>query len=278
MEQNVKNNSKVKKIISIVLNVLFYVFIAFLLIFAIANIKGQKNNNIPSLFGNTYMAVKSDSMDGDYKDSFKRGDLIISKTVKEKDIENIKVGDIITFKDYTMPSGTNQVNTHRIVNIDKYEDNGKVYYILQGDKIVYEAKMEKASNESKSDQEKSYTWQSKLYVKDEPVTSTISENIQTIESDKILAVYKGKIKGAGKTLEFLQSKTGFGLCIVLPTCLLLLFEGYVLVRNILILNKQKMEETLKVKDEEQKKALEIEKEKIRQELLAEMANKDNKTE
>ncbi|HBP25959.1 MAG TPA: hypothetical protein DD618_03305, partial [Acholeplasmatales bacterium] len=65
---------KVKKIVKIVLNVLFYSFIAVLLLFSIANMRIKTNADIPNIFGRGFLAVISDSMEGDQDDSFNQGD------------------------------------------------------------------------------------------------------------------------------------------------------------------------------------------------------------
>ena len=81
--KNEENKPIWKKVVFIVLNVLFYGFIIFLLAFAIANISAKKHNNIPSIFGYGFLTVASDSMDGNKDDSFKEGDMIIVKIVKD---------------------------------------------------------------------------------------------------------------------------------------------------------------------------------------------------
>ncbi|MFA6843636.1 MAG: hypothetical protein WCR33_04470, partial [Bacilli bacterium] len=79
-------------------------------------------------------------------------------------------------------------------------------------------------------------------------------------------IYSGQWDNAGNTLKFLQSSLGFGLCIVLPTFLLLVFEAVLLVRNILKNNREKMAAQM----EENKIDLDAEREKMKQELLKEL--------
>ncbi len=265
MEKSVKQ-SITKKVLTIVLNVLFYLFICFLIVFSIANLRGREES-VPNLFGYNFLSVQSSSMDGNKEDSFKKGDLVIGKIANDDIIANLKVGDIITFKDTTISDKTNQYNTHRIVAISTFEDGSKSY-ICQGDKVGV------------TDSTKDYVYDQNRFenlngAEDEAWASEVSKHIQTVSKDQIISVYRGNWKNGGKTLDFLQSKKGFGLCIVLPTAILLLLEGFFLVRNILILNKQKMEESMAQKEEQQKAELEAEKARIREELLKEMEDKKN---
>ncbi len=73
----------------------------------------------------------------------------------------------------------------------------------------------------------------------------------------------------------MQSPTGFALFIILPVVLILAFEGVVLGRNIISLNRAKMEEKYAQEKEDTKKLLEAEKEKLREELLAELKKENN---
>ncbi len=249
-EENTKTN-KAKKILTVVLNVLFYIFIIILLVFAIANLAGR-DKKVPNLFGTYMLAVSSSSMDGNKEDSFKFGDLVFAKVASEKDKDNIKVGDIITFIDYSLDPSTNQFNTHRVVDV-KVNSEGNKYFILQGDiiEVLYPTAVYNAE-----------TYDTDQYMQ---------SKCQVAGLNQVQAVYTGVWKGAGKALTYLQSPKGFGLIIVLPTAILLLLEGTFLVLNIINVNKQKMEMQLQAKDEEQKAMLEAEKEKMRQELLAEMS-------
>ena len=94
MENTKQMNPTVKKVLSIVFNVLFYAFLIVLFVFAISNIRSKKNN-IPNIFGVGYLTAQSGSMTG----TFEAGDNIWVKIANEKRIEKIEVGDIVTFYD-----------------------------------------------------------------------------------------------------------------------------------------------------------------------------------
>lgn len=244
---NEENKPVWKKVVYITLNVLFYIFIAFLLIFAIANIASKKNNNIPTIFGYGFLNVASDSMDGNKEDSLKVGDLIIVKLANEKRISEIEVEkSIITYYDDELK----MLVTHRVVDIKTNDQGNKVYY-TQGDKV----EVINPGGDYKDD-----------------------GNYYSVElhyADDILAIYSGKISGAGKVLAFLQTKAGFGLCIVLPTALLLIFEAYLLIKNLFAVNREKLAAEMEAKGGNQNTFdIEEEKRKIREELLAEMKKEE----
>ena len=131
-----------------------------------------------------------------------------------------------------------QFNTHRIV--DKFDIEGEIYLITQGD------------NTPGAD--------------------------QPIHISETISVYSSSVGGLGNTLDYLQSPTGFALFIILPVAVILIVEGILLGRNILQLNKVKMEEKYTLEKEKASLDLEAEKEKIRQQILEELKAKqeDNK--
>ena len=259
MENTKKMNPTVKKVLSIVFNVLFYAFLIILFIFSISNIRSKKNN-IPNIFGTGYLVVQSGSMTG----TFEKGDVIWVKIANEKRISKLKVGDIITFTDPAISEtiaqfggeddGTN-LNTHRIVDIVTMPD-GSLRYICQGDyvKISFPGEVYDASKSSNT-------------------------KIQIVAKDSIKAVYtRNMSKGMTSVLKFAKSSLGFGLCIVLPTAILLVYEVVMLIRNIMKLNKEKIEAKMAEDKAAQQEDLEAQKQRMREELLAELKAEQAKSE
>lgn len=80
--------------------------------------------------------------------------------------------------------------------------------------------------------------------------------------DDIVGVYKGKAGGIGNVFLFMNTSAGFFVCVVLPT---LLIVAYCAVNLVLVIRKEKKKQT-----EEAVIAKMDEREKLRQELLAEM--------
>lgn len=121
---NTNKTEKTKKILRIIGDVVFGLFMVFILFFAISNLRAKSTNNIPNLFGRGYLTVDSDSMNGDKKDSFKTGDLITVKVVKNG-CDSLKVGDIATYYDIF----ERKIITHRVIEVHA-EDK---YYVFEGD-------------------------------------------------------------------------------------------------------------------------------------------------
>ena len=251
MENTKQMNPKVKKVLSIIFNILFYSFLVVLFVFSISNIRSKKNN-IPNIFGVGYLQVQTGSMTG----TFEAGDYIWVKVANEKKVEKLKVGDVITFYDAAIAEsiaeagGENDgtsLNTHRIVDIKTMAD-GTLRYICQGDYV-------------------------KKTHPDAVYDSTKDSNtlIQIVRVEDIKAIYtKNMGKGMTGILKFAKSSLGFGLCIVLPTALLLVYEVVMLIRNIMKLNKEKLEAQMAETQAAQQEDLEAQKQRMREELLAEL--------
>ena len=250
MENAKQMNPTVKKVLSIVFNVLFYVFLAILFIFSISNIR-SKNSNIPNVFGVGYLTAQSGSMTG----TFERGDNIWVKIANEKKIAKLEKGDIITFYDKNIidtlnavgaPSDGTNLNTHRIVDIITDTD-GTLTYVCQGDYVDVFNPGAKYNGDLNND------------------------SIQLVKAKDIKAVYtRNMSKGLTAVLKFAKSSLGFGLCIVLPTALLLVYEIVMLVRNIILMNKEKMQNAMAEEKAAQAEDLEAQKQRMREELLAEL--------
>lgn len=75
------------------------------------------------------LPVLTGSMDGDYKDSFKEGDLVIAGN--PKDVLQLKEGQIITFKGSI--NGYDALITHRIIEVVRDSDGNALTYITHGD-------------------------------------------------------------------------------------------------------------------------------------------------
>jgi signal peptidase I len=122
-------------------------------------------------------------------------------------------------------------NTHRIV--DRFSVDGEIYFTTQGDNVS------------------------------EP-------DAQPLHHSQVLAAYRSNITGLGTTLDYLQSPSGFAVMIILPVVIILIIEGIILVRNIMHSSKVKFEKEFKVIEQKAMSELEVEKEKIRKQILAEL--------
>ena len=116
-----------------------------------------------------------------------KGDLVISTAVK--DPAELKHEDIITY--WTVIDGERVLNTHRIIQISKV--SGGLAFTTQGD-----------NNTSPDSQ----------YVHQKDVVGKVAKMGQK----------NVRLPGVGKAFDYLQEPTGFGLVVVLPVLLFLLYQ------------------------------------------------------
>lgn len=246
--------------VKIALNVVFYILILLVLLFSISNIRAKnKNDQIPNIFGKGYLNVLSDSMTGDNKDSFNTGDMIIVKIANKKNISKLEVGNIVTFYDYRLASNKgagSALDTHRIVYIDKTNNDSYVYYTV-GDKIAKQLNFDA----SKLNADNYLTI----------LNSLGSNNYQAFGSTEIRGIYSGKWSGFGKTIQTINNH--FIAIIIVPVAILLVFEIGVLVLNIMRVREEKLKLEMKETSQElanQETISADEKEKLKAELRAEL--------
>ena len=110
--------NKILRYISVIIVTITFILASYILIFGSI---ARKNNELLTFFGYSYSVVPTNSMDGNYPDSFKEDSVIITKKVR---YENLEIEDIIVFKDLDK----NILIVHRIIEID---DSGN--YITKGD-------------------------------------------------------------------------------------------------------------------------------------------------
>lgn len=234
------SNKGLKKTLKIVGNILFYFIIVFLLFFSIANLQVKSNKDVANVFGIGFMPVLSDSMEGNEPDSFNKGDLLIVRVLSknQKDKLEGKDNEIITFYDLSI-SG---LNTHRIKEITPS------YVITQGDKVA-------ESSESAE------------YIVGADNTG---KRYETVDYSDVKAIHLFTIPAIGAVVNYLQTPVGFAIFIIAPVIILLAYQGYVLTKTLLAVNKEKLEAKYELDRQTAMKDLEVEKERIRQELLEEM--------
>lgn len=230
------NKDLILKIAKITGNIFFYFIILSLILFSIANMQMKKENDIANIFGRGFMSVLTASMDGDQPDSFTTSDLIFVEVLDQPTADDISINDIVVFFKLDLddnPSNGSQPGfvTHRVV--DTFELNGETYIVTKGD------------------------------------ANALADD-KAINVRDILAVYQSKWVGAGSALKYLQTPTGFALVVIVPVALLFVFQGVILTKNILALNKEKIEERIQVEKEIALQTLESEKDKIRQQILEEL--------
>lgn len=242
MSFKINLSPKTKKILNIVVDVFCGIILIVALIFAICSIssKAKGYDQYTEIFGKSYLAVQSESMEKDYStgevkdDNFSKGDLIVIKTLKVDEVRKLKVGDIVTFqtRDIT-DDGTMVLNSHRIIEIVGTEGEASAF-ITHGD------------------------------------NNPEGRNETVLVSD-VVGIYQGKASGIGHMFLFMGTSAGFFVCVVLPTLIVVAFAA---VNLVLVILKEK-----KVQAVASEEAKQSEREKMRAELLAEMGmNAENKQE
>ena len=248
-------------------NVVFYAIIIALFLFSLMNIRGGNGKeNFPNLFGSGMLTIKTNSMErnedfdelSEWKD-YKIGqittkDLIHASTYSSDKVntDKVHVGDVIVFYDPNIKdpeTGTSGwLNTHRVV----YISDDKTYVITQGDRRAQTDSFDKTDPIS--------TYNGTLATKG---------YTETVMATNIKGIVTSVNVGGGTFFKWVQSSWLW--IFVLPVALLLAFEIFLVVKNILAYRKEKLGLADGATSEEDKqRILEEEKERLRAELLAEL--------
>jgi signal peptidase len=231
-------SAKTKKILNIVVDAVVTIILIFVVILAVSAItsKAKGYKNYTEIFGKAYLAVESDSMVGSGSDNFSKGDLITIKVLSsDSEKRSLKEGDIVTFTSKVV-NGQYELISHRVVKVN-YNADGTIVknYWTHGD--------------NNPDYDENYT------------------NCELVSTNDVVGVYQSKSGGIGWLFIFMSSSTGFFVCIVLPSLLIVV---YFAINLILVIRKEKKVQTAAA-DEEKQQELNKEREKMRAELLAELA-------
>ncbi|MFA6627968.1 MAG: hypothetical protein WCT17_05510 [Bacilli bacterium] len=238
-------NPNINKIINSVISVILSFLIVLILFFTIYAFSSNQNGGIPKLFGKSYMIVLSDSMstgNEEYDfDGFDRGDIIVIKRYSwvEASALTFDVGDIITYE-WEDNTGNLVYYTHRIIEVNTVDK----YYITQGDKAM---SLGQSTDPADGHAERVY----------------FVEVVGSFE--------KVGVRNIGNALLFLETPTGFLICIVLPLLGFLIYE-VINFRNV-YLNYRKEKRGDKPSPDEQK-ALELQEEiaRLKEELSKKTTN------
>lgn len=230
--------AKAKKTVKIVVDVLLWIFLVFSLLMTILAFTAQDSNGgYPKLGGKCLLTVRTNSMEPtegqpeEWK-SFYADDLIIGEVLDDDAKQQLEKDDVITFYADLKGEGVKELNTHRILIVLKDEQGKITGFRTRGD------------HENSMD----------------PYTVKITD---------VEAKWTGKrFGGLGSVLRFLQSRTGFLVCIVIPLALFFLYELYVMIMTVKKI-KNKGKKVISEADEEAIKQRAIE------EYLARQAAENN---
>jgi len=261
-------------------NIVFYAVLVFLFLLSIANINaGAGKNGVPNIFGKGFLAVKTNSMDAssealismkaDYKKykikQFKAGDLVVVSILNDNTRQELNVGDVVTFEDKI--NGETVFNTHRIVYVKRDSDNKIAKIFTQGDKSaslygVIDAEWVASHTESE------------LYDAEE------ADKIQVIGTTNLHTIYAKATDvwyGGGNVVDNIRNN--WLLYFVFPVAVLLLVEIFFVIKNFMDYRNEKKGITKDGKViSNQPIDMEAERERMKQELLAELRAQQMKDE
>lgn len=191
-------NEKVKNVINKIIGVIVVIFIIFAVLVTIMAFSTINNKDgVPAIGGIALLNVQTDSM----SPTFKPGDLILGKKLKDADIKALKEGDVITFFADIEGNGEMALNSHRIV--EKVENGDLTYFITKGDKFAV-------------------------------------EDTNEVYMSEVKCKWTGiRLPGMGAFIDFLKTPTGFLVCIVLPLALFFIYELVRFVMTIMKIKAEK---------------------------------------
>lgn len=208
-----------KKVFGIVVDVLM-ILVLLVSVLVIIMAQSSKKTGVANFLGVTMMTVQSDSM----KPTMNEGDVIFGTVPKSG--ETYEVGDIITFSE--VQNGMKFFNTHRIVKVEKVGD--LTYYTTQGDK--YNSEYNTNADET------------------DPSKVDASRHL----SADVVSVYHGaRIGHVGKALDYIETQTGFFICVMIPVIILFVIQLIEFIKNLSDYNVEKAKSAVVELTEEQKK-------------------------
>jgi signal peptidase len=206
-----------KKTLGIIGDVLLVMFIIFVIVLT-ATALSIRSGNVAHVFGYTIRSIQSDSMalyeDGELvENGFCEGDIVICEMMDEN--SEYQVGDAVLFK---MPILRRSDGSYRECGPTEVSD--EEIFVIHGISRVEES------------------YGVKRYYTQGLTNPTEDANVKY--SNEIIAKYNGvRVFGLGHVVDVLQTQLGFFLCIILPCLILVLFQGYRVVSNIIAYNREK---------------------------------------
>lgn len=219
-------DAKVKKGISIGINVVVGAFLIFAIVMTVLVLvaNATRGDGLPSIGGNATVNVLSGSMEP----TFSAGDLINVRTdISDEQKQNLEVGDVISFRfDQDGDGIAAEVNTHRIVEVISGEGI-RTRYVTKGD-----------NNETNPNPDDSLVdW----------------EEVLGVYESESLGIKGSRVTGCGSVLSFFQTPVGFMVFVIVPLAAFLIYEVVNIVLVIVKLRAEKAGELRAMSEEEIKK-------------------------
>ena len=227
-EKDKKPVSKKKRILNGIFLGVQIALVVVAIVITLVMILNPKSDEVSSV-GVKLLPVLSGSMDGDRKDSFPKGSLVVATTPKNGG-EDLKVGDIVTFAMLEEESNQMILVTHRIIEVVEIEP-GLVKYRTQGD------------------------------------ANPLPDSTLKLPGD-IKAVYAFHINGLGAALTWVRDGYHFIYVIIIPLGLLLIYNIY-LVAQIVVEGKMKRAKAAAAESAKQAALASIDEEEIKRKAIEE---------
>ena len=231
-EKDAKPISKKKRILNGIFLGVQIALVVLAMVICLIVILNPNSKDEVSPVGVKLLPVLTGSMDGDQKDSFPAGSLVIATSPKKNGdkFEPLKEGTIVTFKQREEESGEMILVTHRIVEVVPI-DEGVIKYRTQGD------------------------------------ANPLPDEDLKLPGD-ILAIYSFHIKGIGWALTWIRDGYHFIFVIIIPLGLLLIYNIY-LVAQIVVENKMKKAKAAAAESAKQAALASIDEEAIKRRAIEE---------
>lgn len=210
------------KLLNIISNIIFIPVMAILVVYLVYAISVQKDNGVPSFFGQSYVRVLTGSM---RKSGFERGDVVVIERVKLSKIkpadENEKNGSIIAFYDIKAKS-KNAISTltGTVDDAKDFKTGQKTYK----DAIVFHQVIDIYYDTEGN------TW---FMTKG---TSNANPDEYLVRGDAVIGQYKDS--AIADIIEFISGTQGMIILIIVPSSILL----FLLLLNIIEIVDQMMRE------------------------------------
>lgn len=223
-----------KNVFNITFKVLIWLLVTFTVLMVVftAVTVATVDKNERSIFGFRFYVVRTDSMslsdkNADLAVHFNAGDVIVVKSIDEDAKRELKAGDIITFMSVNSESYGETV-THMIREVKVSSEDKVLGYVTYG-------------------------------------TNTGVNDEILVEPSFVMGVYRGKLVGVGKIIAFMKSIPGYIVCVFTPFLLLILYNGFNVIR---LLRRYKREQAEALQAEKEKiDAERAENQRVMQELL-----------
>lgn len=230
-------NAKFKKVVEVVSDILLVMILIVAIVITVMTFTSKNSDvGVGNVFGYTPFTIQSDSM----KPTFKTGDMIIAKEVDN--VNELKIGEVITYTTVLIDAEGRSVrgnNTHRITDIVYNADGTINNFVTKGDATDMEDTVPVTPDSVLGKQINSGYDEEAMF--DENGKPILDENGNPI------VVYKDglKIASLGSALNFLQSRTGFMICIIIPLALFFIWQIYKLITMFMEAKAEDIDEETK---------------------------------